>query len=422
VITEPRSATTARAAKPRILCVDDEPQILEALRDTLRRSFDVHTATSGADGLAKLATAPQEFALIISDMRMPVMSGTVFLREARRVAPDATRILLTGFADLDAAVRAVNEAQLFRFLTKPCDSAELLRACAAGVGQHRLQTAERVLLEQTLKGSVRALADVLALASPAAFGRSRRVSQIVGRFVQTLELKDSWEIEVSALLVDVGAVTLPEGTAEKLYAGERLSETERSMVKRVPAATQRILENIPRLEGVLEILASYQEPDEAIDAGRSPPLGARILRIALDYDALEAQCGESDAALAMMRRRGQVYDPYLLEKFARLVGADTGRHVATAPQTQGHDVASSRASSSAHDPPADDRDRDVVVEISLRQLRPGMELADDVRTPSGSLLVARGQTVTGPLIQRIENHTGGFLEPLLVISLAPGAQ
>jgi DNA-binding NtrC family response regulator len=147
-----------------------------------------------------LQAEPHEYALIISDMRMPVMSGSVFLREARRVAPDATRILLTGHADLDTAVSAVNDAQLFRFLTKPCTSEALMRACAAGVGQHRLRTAERVLLEQTLKGSVRALADVLALASPAAFGRSRRVSQIVERFVQTLELKDSWEIEVSALL------------------------------------------------------------------------------------------------------------------------------------------------------------------------------------------------------------------------------
>jgi hypothetical protein len=146
-------------------------------------------------------------------------------------------------------------------------------------------------------------------------------------------------------------------------------------------------------------------------------LGARILRIALDYDALEAQCGESDAALTMMRRRGQVYDRYLLEKFARLVGVDTPnrQNVAIPPQTQAQDVASSRASSSAHDPPADDRDG--VIEIPLRRLRPGMELADDVRTTSGALLIARGQTVTGPLIERIENHPGGFVrQSVLVIS------
>ncbi len=382
--TTPQSAAKAHQPRPRILCVDDEPEILESLKDTLRRSFDVHTATSGPKGLVTLEAAPGEFALIISDMRMPVMSGTVFLREARRVAPNATRILLTGYADLDAAVRAVNDAQLFRFLTKPCSPEELLRACAAGVGQHRLQTAERVLLEQTLKGAVQALADVLALASPAAFGRSQRVRRIVERFAGAVEVEDCWEVEVAALLVDLGAVTLPQATAEKLYAGERLNESERRMVKRVPALTERILGNIPRLDGVLEILASYPQPYDASAEGQSLPQGARILRIALDYDALEAECGESAAALGMMRRRSEVYDPYLLERFARLVGA------------QGVERR--------------------VLAISLRELRPGMQLADDVRTTSGSLLVPRGNTVTGPLIERIENHAAGVLhEPLFVL-------
>jgi DNA-binding NtrC family response regulator len=113
------SATTrsgsAPAARPRILCVDDEPQILESLQDALYEHFDVRTASSGAAGLALLGDEPDEYSLIISDMRMPVMPGSVFLREARRVAPDATRILLTGYADLDAAVSAVNEGQLFSF-------------------------------------------------------------------------------------------------------------------------------------------------------------------------------------------------------------------------------------------------------------------------------------------------------------------
>ena len=111
-MTATAPASSPRAGRPRILCVDDEPHILESLRDTLRRGFDVRTAGSGPEGLAMLEDGPDEYALIISDMRMPVMSGSVFLREARRVSPDASRILLTGYADLDAAVSAVNDAQL----------------------------------------------------------------------------------------------------------------------------------------------------------------------------------------------------------------------------------------------------------------------------------------------------------------------
>ena len=235
--------------RPRILCVDDEPEILESLRDTLHYGFDVRMATSGADGLMQLRDEPNAYAVILSDMRMPSMSGSVFLRESRRVVPDATRILLTGYADLDAAISAVNDGQLFRFLTKPCEPEELMRACVAAVGQHRLQTAERVLLEQTLKGSVHTLADVLAVVCPAAFGRSQRVTATVERLARAIHLNDSWEAEVSALLVHIGAVTLPETTAEKLYAGGRLNASEQAMVERIPAVTRRLLKNIPRLEG-----------------------------------------------------------------------------------------------------------------------------------------------------------------------------
>src|SRR5664279_3439182 len=118
-----------RGLRPRILCVDDEPQILESLRDTLHRDYEVQTAGSGAEGLGLLAEEPDGYAVIISDMRMPEMLGSVFLHNARLIAPDTTRMLLTGHADLDAAVTAVNEAQLFRFLTKPCPPAEVLAAC-----------------------------------------------------------------------------------------------------------------------------------------------------------------------------------------------------------------------------------------------------------------------------------------------------
>jgi response regulator RpfG family c-di-GMP phosphodiesterase len=376
--------SSRRAARPRILCVDDEPQILESLQDMLYEHFDVRTAASGAEGLAKLGDEPQAYALIISDMRMPVMPGSVFLREARRVAPEATRILLTGHADLDSAVSAVNEGQLFRFLIKPCPPDELLAACEAAVEQHRLQTVERVLLEETLKGSVKALVDVLALANPAAFGRGAHVRCSVARLAGALELAESWEVEVSAMLVHIGAVTLPAETADKLYAGARLTPGEQEMVDRVPALTRRILENIPRLEGVLEILDNYRRSYREEGAGQALPVGARILRIALDHDTLDAQLGDGGLALAAMRGRGQVYDPDLLEAFERVVGGD-------------------------------ERTRRVR-EIAMAALRSGMILAADVRSDAGALLIARGHTVTDQLLVRLSNlRVGSIREPLMIV-------
>ena len=158
----------ASAARPRLLCVDDEPMVLEALRDVLRRSFDVRVESNPVEALALLRREPNGYAVVLSDMRMPEMPGSVFLREARRCAPTAVRMLLTGYADSAAAAQAVNDGQIFRYLTKPCEPAELKRACAGALAKHRSEVAERELLEQTLHGSIKALSEVLSLASPAA--------------------------------------------------------------------------------------------------------------------------------------------------------------------------------------------------------------------------------------------------------------
>src|SRR5579875_3563463 len=200
------------AERPRVLCVDDEPSVLDGLRDILRRDFDVRTAEGGLEGLETLRRDAGSFAIVISDMRMPKMSGVNFLRSAHLWAPDAAKVLLTGEADLDDAIRAVNSAQLFRFLTKPCDPEELRRACVAALGRHRVKTAERELLEQTVRGSVDALSEALAIGNPAAFGRSRRIKPLAVRLAKAAGLADWWEVEVAATLADLGAVSLPPAT------------------------------------------------------------------------------------------------------------------------------------------------------------------------------------------------------------------
>ncbi|MBI6546352.1 MAG: response regulator, partial [Cyanobacteria bacterium NC_groundwater_1444_Ag_S-0.65um_54_12] len=140
----------------KILCVDDETQILAGLAWHLRRQYEMIAALNAPAGLEALER-DGSIAIVLSDMRMPGMDGAAFLSRVRQVAPDAARILLTGHADLEVAINAVNEGQIFRFLTKPCPPPVLLAAVNAAAEQYRLITAERVLLGQTLGGSIKAL-------------------------------------------------------------------------------------------------------------------------------------------------------------------------------------------------------------------------------------------------------------------------
>ncbi len=140
--------------RPRILCVDDEPSVLDGLRRTLRSVFIVETAIGGRLGL-EILRAKGPFVVVTSDLRMPLMNGVEFLSRAREIAPDTVRVLLTGQGDMEAAIGAVNEGNIFRFLTKPCPTGTLVRSLMACAEQYRLLTAEKVLLEQTLRGSIK---------------------------------------------------------------------------------------------------------------------------------------------------------------------------------------------------------------------------------------------------------------------------
>jgi FixJ family two-component response regulator len=196
-------------------------------------------------------------AVVVSDMRMPGMDGAAFLAEVRSRWPEVVRMLLTGQSDIESAIAAINKGQIFRFLTKPCPPPALLAAVQAAVAQHELITAERVLLEQTLHGSIKALTDMLALVSPVSFGRATRVKQLVSDIAGHLGLKERWQVEVAAMLSQIGHMTLPAETAERVYYGRALSNDEQRLVARLPGLTESLLGNIPRLETVREIQRTY---------------------------------------------------------------------------------------------------------------------------------------------------------------------
>lgn len=363
-------------APVRVLCVDDEANVLAGLRRTLRRGFDVTTASGPEEGLRAIEHS-EPFAAIISDLRMPRMDGITLLERARELAPQSVRLLLTGNADLSSCLDAVNRGAVFRFLLKPAETEVLIRAVEAAAEQHRLITAEQVLLEQTLHGSIQALTDILALINPAGFGRAARAKALAAEIIRALELPSSWQIEVAAMLSQIGTVTLPQPMVEKIYAGRPLTYSESVMAERLPRVASDVIASIPRMEEVREILlhqnANFDGKGGAprTPKGRDLPLGARILKLVLDFDLLESQGLTRRVAVDTLRGREGLYDPELLDRLVEVCGL--AEH------------------------------QQKVLELELSAVRPGMTFAEDVQTTTGILLVARGQEVSDRLAERIHN-------------------
>ena len=373
---------------PRILCVDDEKNVLDGLTRTLRGLYEVETAVGAAQGLETL-NARSTFAVVVSDLRMPHMTGVQFLREVRHISPDSVRVLLTGQGDMESAIAAVNDGNIFRFLTKPCATETLVQALAACVQQHHLVTSERVLLDQTLRGSIEALTEILSLANPTAFGRATRVKQMVVGLMDHFKITERWPVEVAAMFSQVGHVALPVRTQEKVYKGEPLTEEENRMLERIPQVLEQLLARIPRLESVREVLRYHTRRYNSDGKGRDQvcgeliPWGARALKLALDFDILESE--REDHPFDTLRSRNGFYDPQLLEAFATLHGS-TKRQI-------------------------------LVHELRLRQIEVGMVFGEDVRSSKGLLLIARGQRVTPGLQERVRNFSAelGVREPIRMI-------
>lgn len=357
----------------RILLVDDEPALLSSMRRQLAARFRVETETDPVAALARIDDL-EGLAVIVSDMRMPGMDGASFLSHVCERWPDITRILLTGFAEIDSAIAAINQGRIFRFLSKPVPP-DVFRTCLDdAVRQHQLVCAERELLEQTLRGSVKALVDTLAMANPIAFARATRIGRRLMTLVEHVEAPDPWAIEVAGMLSHIGTVMLPPGVNERLQAGHDLSRRQQEHVARLPEVAMNVLEGIPRLDGVRRIIAFQHQrfdgrgPVAADVGGDDIPLGARLLRIATDYDTLEARGRSVDQALLTMHDSDGVYDPALLDALAVVLRTDGDREIAY---------------------------------VTLDDLRGGMVLAQDLSTAEGMLLVGRGHELSPRSIARV---------------------
>lgn len=365
----------------RILCVDDEPNILAGFKRALHRRYTLDVATGPKEGLEALRK--DRYAVVVADLRMPGMDGIAFLATVRTHWPETVRVMLTGENDFGETIRAVNTGNLFRFLSKPCSPEDLAKTLDAALAQYDLITAEKELLEKTLAGSVRMLTEVLALASPQAFGRALRARRFVREMVEQLRTPNRWQIEMATMLSQLGCITLPGDLLDKIVSGAGLAEHEADLAQGRFKTGSNLIRNIPRMEPVARMISLQP----AIAEGRIPDdpasEGACMLYLALEVEARSSQGGSLLAILGELRGRLDArFKPYLdiLEGMDAEAAAQKIRSIQ-------------------------------VVDLTL-----GMVLAEDVRTRTGLLLVGKGQEVTDLVLTRLRGYarTPGIKEPFKV--------
>lgn len=354
-----------------VLLVDDETIILQSFRRQLHNLFNVTTA-DGPFQAQKIIRESGPFAVVVSDMKMPGMDGAELLSWVHKNSPDTVRIILTGYSEMDNAVKAINEGHIFRFLTKPCEQDLLVRTLVDGIRQYRLEIAEHQLLEQTLSGSVKLLTDLLSLAKPLAFGRSARAARYMRMVVSELELEDPWQYYTAAMLSQIGCLELSDDLLTKAYSGKDLTDIESKFFDRHPKNGADLLKNIPRLGTVSKIIGGQADYDDYLCTGDTGEqnIGSCILKAVLDMDTFELQGLAKAEALAHMRKTHGRYHPDVLMALEGVLGLE------------------------AHYIPRG---------VEIKHLENNMILNQDI-TGNGHLILSKGQQLSRTLIISLRNY------------------
>jgi response regulator RpfG family c-di-GMP phosphodiesterase len=377
----------------KILFVDDDPNILNAFKRQLRKQYKLETASSGKEGLVALQEKGP-FSVIVADMRMPEMDGVTFLKKAQEASPDSVRLMLTGNADQQTAIDAVNEGNVFRFLNKPCPLDTLVSALDSAQAQYRLIHTERELLEGTLNGSIELLLEILSIVAPTISGQAMALRETAVEVARSLRVANTWEMEMATMLSHIAYVTLPPETLAKTRSGEELTTAEQQIVAHLPETGHKLLNNIPRLKTVADIVLYQRKnfdgsgiPDNDV-AGEDIPIESRILKILHDLKEREQKLKISvEEALEQMQNDTRAYDPRVLQTVAWFFSAG--------------------AEEANMSPPMD---------VGISELRPGQVLVSNVETDDGRLLFAAGQKLSAAIVERLLNyhHIHKIKEPIQV--------
>lgn len=411
----PEAVEMAEAAPWRILCVDDEPNILATLGRLFRKQrYRISTATSGAEGLRLLEE--EVFDLVISDMRMPEMDGAVFLEQVFQRYPDTVRILLTGYADITSTIQAVNRGQIYRYVSKPWDDQELLTTISQALDVKALQreklrlealtarqneelralnqsleekvqarTQELALANEKLKASfitsVKVFANLIELRESRLAGHSRRVADLARKIANRMKLppREAQDVFLAGLLHDIGKIGFADHLLTK--AVTQMSGDDLGTYRKHPLKGEQSLMALEELRPAAKIIRAHHERFDGQGfpeglSGMRIPLGARILALANDYDGLQIgivvarRLNPEDARRTIVEGRGKRYDPQVVEAFMAVLGMQ-------------------------------ESERSAELAVSPANLKPGMVLSRDLVTRDGVLLLAADYLLDAGLIRQI---------------------
>lgn len=407
--------------KRRILCVDDEPNILSSLRRLFRsKGYDVIIANSGQEGLATLET--EKVDLVISDMRMPIMDGAAFLEKVRARWPDLIRILLTGYADMQSTIDAINRGEIYRYITKPWDDNDIalvvkealerkdlereknrledlttrqneeLKELNANLENKVLQRTKELRsahdqviganekLRNSFLTSIKVFSSVIEMRGGKLSGHSRLVADLGRKIAHKMSLnaRESQDIFIASLLADIGKIGFTDeliNTPISQLTPEQLRDFYKHAVR-----AEQLLMPLDDLHNAAKIIRSQHErydghglPDGL--KGDAIPLGSRILCVANDYQQLQngmfsnKRMFPDDAKAFIHKAAGSRYDPLVIDAFKRVFdGSD---------------------------------DDGGVLLVAMKDAEPGMMLAADLLSKDGMLLLPADYVLEANVIEKL---------------------
>lgn len=405
---------------PKILFVDDELSILSACKRLFRKeSIHVDCSSNPLEILKMISQTP--YAVVISDQKMPTMTGSQFLAKVKTLLPNSVRILLTGYADINAAIDAINQGAIYRFLTKPWNDKELIQIIKQAIFQYQLlnenirlniitkkqnlelkqlnSNLEKKVLERTKKiselnqnlknsfmGSVNVLSELSEMYSSTLGHHSKRVSFLSTKIGEKLKLpqKELFQLQIAATLHDIGKLGIPPSLLTK--DEEKLSKHEIEILKRHAVFGEQIINTVPNLELAALYVKHHHEnfngsgyPDRL--AKNNIPIGSRIINIVDAYDKFlngknhYKSTTETDALMELRKNSSYSFDPDIISILSQCLRSNTNQN-----------------------------NPEVEIEIKPKDLQRGMILSRDIISINGILLFPKDKELNESHVKRLQQH------------------